>query len=194
MAAAGGRDTLSRVRVIGWSGRARVLIGMTPVDLLVEARIEPFVRSRADTWLANEGRSAARTVMIERDGGFLVHDGAQTNLPLEQALLQRQQMGVYGYLLLAPAIVTAAGPRRLNAGREGYPPIELDLDGSGRIVSAKYTLAASSPDGPAIRQHLIFGGTVAADGIRFPRTISIVQDGRPSQRTTIDDLYVDLAP
>lgn len=193
MAAAGGRALLSRVRVLSWSATARVLIGTTAVDLLVEQRIEPFVRGRADTWLADEGRSTARTVMVERDGAFLVHEGAQTTMPPAQALFQRHQLGAYAYLLLAPAFVSAAGPRRLNAGREGFPPIALALGPDGRIASADYAIAAPKQNAAAVRQHLICAGSVSSMGVRYPRAISIVQDGRPFQRMAITDFSVELA-
>ena len=193
MAAAGGRDVLARLRVIAWTGSARVMLGRTPVDLLLETRIEPFVRGRSDTWLASEGRSTARTLMTERDGGFVVHEGAQTPLPAAQARFERQQLGGYAYLLLAPAFVTAAGRGRLNAVQDGYPPMTLQLAGDGRIVAADYAIASPTQDGVAVRQRWLLSGSVTAQGVRFPRTVEIVQDGRPFVRMTIDTFSVELA-
>ena len=193
MAAAGGSAVLRRVRAIAWSGTARVMLGATAVDLNVETRIEPFVRGRSDTWLEREGRSTMRTLMIERDGGFLVHEGAQTPLPAAQAQFERQQLGAYAYLLLAPAFVSAASATRLNAAREGYPPISLTLAGDGRIAAADYTIASAQRDGVVVRQHLTFAGTATSNGVRFPRNITIVQNARPLLRMTIADFAVELS-
>lgn len=193
MAAAGGEAVLRRVRAVAWSGTARTMLGKIPVDLTVETRIEPFVRARCDTWLANEGRSTARTIMVERDSGFLVHEGAQTALGYDQARFERQQLGAYAYLLLAPAFVSAASATRLNAAREGYPPIALTLSRDGRIAAADYRLTSPGPAGRSIRQHFSLVGSVSAKGVRFPRVITILQDGRPLSRLTIGDFSVDLA-
>lgn len=194
IAAAGGHDILSRVRVLSWGGTAHVLLGTTAVDLVTELRIEPFVRSRSVTWLAGQGRSTARTVMVERDSAFLVQDGAQTPMPAARARFERQQLGVYAYLLLAPAFLSAAGPKRLNAVHDGYPPISLTLGPDARIAAADYALAAPDYEDRAVRQHLSFTGTVTAGGVRFPRTTTIVQDGRPFMRMTIADFSVELDP
>jgi hypothetical protein len=192
MAAAGGEAALRRVRAVAWSGTVRMMLGKVPVDLNVETRVEPFVRSRSDTWLASDGRSTIRTVMVERDSAFLVHEGAQTPLPREQARFERQQLGVYAYLLLAPAFVSAASATRLNAARDGYPPIALTLARDGRIASAEYRIRPTDSDGLSVLQHFGFVGSVSANGVRYPRIITIVQDGRPLSRLTISDFSVEL--
>lgn len=172
----------------------RMLLGRVAVDLAVEARIEPFARARFESWLPSDGRGTRRTVMIERDGGFVVHAGAQTALLPEQARFQRQQAGAYAYLLLAPAYVSAASGTRLNASRDGYPPIALTLARNGRIAAADYRIASPDRDGVAVRQRLGCTGTVASDGVRFPRSITVIQDGRPFSRLTITDFSADLDP
>ncbi|TPG54198.1 hypothetical protein [Sphingomonas glacialis] len=193
-AAAGGRDRLARVRVVAWSGTAWMMLGKTPVTLQVESRIEPFARARSDSWLISETRDAARTVMIERDSAFLVQGGAQTTLPAAQARFERQRLGAFAYLLLAPAFVSVAGRNRLNAAREGYPPIALTLGRDGQIAAADYVLTAPAPGAPSIRQHFSFTGSVSAQGVRFPRVTTMLQDGRPSLRLTITDFSVELSP
>lgn len=194
MAAAGGRDLLARVRAMTWTGTARMMLGTTPVALGVETRIEPFERARADTWLLSDGRIATRTVMIERDSAYVVQDGAQTALPAAQARVERQRLGAYGYLLLAPASVTAAGGQRLNATRDGFPAMALTLGADGTLLSADYAIAAPEPNGAALRQHFAFAGSVTAQGVRFPRMTTILQNGRPLLRLTITDFSVELNP
>ena len=170
----------------------RMMLGKVPVDLNVETRIEPFARGRSDTWLESEGRSTIRTIMVERDSAFLVHEGAQTALGHEQARFERQQLGAYAYLLLAPAFVSAASGTRLNAAREEYPPIALTLARDGRIAAADYRIETPDCEGRSVRQQFSFVGSVSSNGVRFPHVITIVQDGRPRSRLTIRDFSVDL--
>ena len=193
MAAAGGADVLRRVRAVAWRGTARMMLGTTPVDLATETQIEPFVRGRCDTWLASDGRSTARTVMVERDSAFVVHEGAQTTLPPAQAVYERQQLGLFAYLLLAPAFVSAASATRLNAVHEGYPPIALTLAPDGRIAAADYAIAAPDRNGVSVRHHFGFIGSVSSHGVRFPKTIVTTQDGRLVARSTITDFSVELS-
>ena len=194
MAAAGGEARLRRVRAISWIGTMRMLLGGIAVDLNVEARVEPFARARFETWLPSDGRSTRRTVMIEHDGGFVVHAGAQTALPPAQVRFQRQQAGAYAYLLLAPAFVSAASQTRLNASHDGYPPMTLTLARDGRIASADYRIASPDRDGVSVRQALTLDGSVASDGVRYPRRIIVDQDGRPFSRLTIDEFSAELVP
>jgi hypothetical protein len=194
MTAAGGEAVLRRVLAVAWRGTARMMLGKVPVDLNVETRIEPFVRGRSDTWLEREGRSTIRTVMVERDSAFLVHEGAQTALAHDQARFERQQFGAYAYLLLAPAFVSAASATRLNAAREGYPPIALTLARNGRIAAADYRIATPDQEGRSVRHHFTFAGSISSNGVHFPRVITIAQDGRPLSRLTIRDFSVELDP
>lgn len=191
MVAAGGRGLLERVRTLSWSGTSRARIGGLWVDLLIEMRIEPFARARVDSWLASEGRSAMQTVMIERDSAFVVHNGAQTPLPGANALFEAQKLAVFGYLLLAQAQIGANGPERLEARRDGFPPIVLTLARDGRIAAADYALLRGAA---TVRQHFRFVGTVSAEGVHFPRVTTITQDGRAQQQMTITDFSVELSP
>lgn len=204
IATAGGAAVLARVRSLSWAGTARVIAGETngPIDLMMETRIEPFVRARSDSWPAAQGRSSGKTLMIEGRTGFMVDNTAQRALTAGMARHEREQFGVYGYLLLAGATVTNAGPRRLTAVREGFPPISLTLGADGRIVGADYLVAAPDAverpgvDGSArpIREHFVFSGTIADKGVRWPRRIEIFRHGRPFLRLAINDLSVELAP
>lgn len=197
LAAAGGAEILARVRALRWSGTAHVANGdpRGTTALSVETRVEPFVRARTDSWIAAAGRSTARTLMIERDTGFSVAGTAQRPLSAAMALSEREQFGVYGYLLLHGARLSVAGPHRLTAQRADYPPIALALAADGRIVGAEYAIASPDDDPTArpIRENWTFAGLVSDKGVRWPRSIRIARDGRPFVQLTIKDFAVELA-
>uniref|UniRef100_UPI0035CAE6E9 hypothetical protein n=1 Tax=uncultured Sphingomonas sp. TaxID=158754 RepID=UPI0035CAE6E9 len=193
VAAAGGRELLSRVRAISWTSRNRIVLGGTVVDVLAETRIEPFARWRSDTRLVGEDRTDTRTLMIERDGGFIVQSGAQVPMPGEQARFERQQFGVFAYLLLAQAALATAGPKRLTATHAGFPPIALGLASDGRVAMADYAVPPPGTTNGGM-QHFTFSGTVSAQGVRFPRKIAITQAGRDTTTMILDAFSVELMP
>lgn len=198
MAAIGGRALIERVRSLRWSGTARIFAGARTIDLGVDTLVEPFVRARSDSWPAGEGRSALRTLMIEGGRGFTVTDGKQSPLAPAATANERQQFAVYGYMLMAGARWTAGSNGRLMGEHPGFPPIELRCGRDGRIRSADYVVAspdeAAAPGDPAtlIREHFAFAGTVDDKGVRWPRKIAIVQDGKPFFALSIDQFSVEL--
>lgn len=198
MAAIGGRALIERVRSLRWAGTARVFAGARTIDLGVETFVEPFVRARSDSWPASEGRSAMRTLMIEGDRGFTVIDGKQSALGPAATAHERQQFGVYGYMLMAGARWTAGSNGRLMGEHPDFPPIEIRCGRDGRVQSADYVVAspdeAAPPGNPAsrLREHFAFAGAIADQGVTWPRRIAIVQDGKPFFALSIDSFTVDL--
>jgi hypothetical protein len=192
MAAVGGRALIGQIRSIRWSGTATVFAGTTRIDLGVETVLEPFVRARSDSWLVLEGRSTRRTLMIEGDQGFKVVDRQQSALSPEATINERQQFGVYGYMLMAGARWTAGRDGRLRGERAGFPPIEIACGPDGRIRSADYLVASPDPGGKPIREHFAFAGTMTDKGVNWPRKIAIVQDGKPFFALSIDEFVVTL--
>lgn len=191
MAAMGGRALLQSVRAISWTGTAKILDGKTPQDFGVETRIEPFSRARSQTWPLSEGRAAMRTVMIERDGGFEVVNGAQTPLPPERARYEREQFAAYAYMLLAGTNLTANGRTGVEGQRAGYPPIRFRLAPDGRLTGAEYSAAPSDPAGKPLAEHFAFSGSITATGLKWPRKIMITRDNRLYLSLTIDDLGIE---
>lgn len=192
MAAVGAPELLARVRAIRWAGTAKLFAGGKAIDLGIETMVEPFVRARSDSWIAADGRSAMRTLMIEGDRGFQVIEGKQSALPPGAAANERQQFGVYGYMLMAGARWTPARNGRLLGEHPGFPPIEISCGRDGRIQTADYLLVSPDAAGRPIREHFAFAGTMTDKGISWPHRIAIVRDGKPFLALSIDDFSVDL--
>lgn len=191
MAAIGGRVLLEQVRSIRWTGAAKIYAGGKAIDLSIETYVEPFVRARPYSWLASDGRSAMRTLMIEGDRGFTVTEGKQTALPPAATINERQQFGAYGYLLIAGARWTAAAGM-LRGSRPGFPPIEIRCGKDGRMVSADYVVASPDAGGKPIREYLRFAGTVTDKGVAWPQRLAIAQDNRPFFALSIDHFSITL--
>lgn len=188
-AAAGGRALLSRVKALNWTGMARVDAGGKPLEISVKTRVEPFIRARSDTFLFGQPETA-RSLIIEPEGGFVEKAGVRTPLPARQAEHERQQYGVYGYLLLVFAS-TRLENGRIVAERSGLPPISFLTEGD-YLAGADYAVA--SPDSDAtLNQRFLFEGEMPDKGVHWPQTITILQNDKPYFILDLDSFSVEFA-
>lgn len=192
MTAAGGRDRLKRVKALKWTGTAHVILPGRKLELGVETRVEPFGPARSTTWIASEGKAAARTMTIDAAGGTATRDGKPGPLPAAIVVEERQQFGIYGYMLLAFAPATATDDYILRARRPGYPAADLEIDDRGRLVGADYAVTDSGTGQP-VAERFSFSGMVTDQGIRWPKQIAIARGGKPYFDLTIDSFTVELA-
>lgn len=187
--AAGGRDRLARVKALSWAGHARVPTPTTTLELEVETRVEPFLRARSRSWISGRPETA-RTLLIEPEGGFVERGGTRTPLPARQVAHERQQHGLYGYMLLAQAPTRVEGDR-LVARKAGLPPVRFRMEGD-YLVAADY--AVTSPDSDAtIAQQILLEGEFRDKGVRWPQTITILHDNKPYFELDLTDFTVELA-
>lgn len=176
------------VRALAWTGRAEVATGKAPLQLDVDTRVEPFVRARSRSWLRGRPETA-RTMVIEPEGGSVERGGTRTALPPAQTVHERQQFGLYGYMLRASDDL--AKEARDHSYREaGFPPIDFHFASAG-LGAADYTI--DGPEGGKIAQRILFEGLVTDQGIRWPRSLTIVQDGKPWFKLVLDRFSVELA-
>lgn len=184
----GGRILLARVKALRWTGTARVESGGRVLEIEVDTRVEPFVRARSETRLA--GTADARTLILEPDGGWVERNGTRTPLPAAQTEHERQQYGLYGYMLLVHAPTRVVGDH-LVAERPGLPPATLLLEGDA-VMAADYAVA--SPDGAGtIAQRFLLEGELSDQGIRWPQTITILQNDKPYFILDLESFAVELA-
>jgi hypothetical protein len=186
--AMGGRTLLSRVKALRWTGTATIEAAGRTLEIEVSTRVEPFVRARSETRLA--GTKDVRTLIIEPDSGWVERKGTRTPLPPAQTTHERQQYGLYGYMLLVRAPTRVAGDR-LVAERRGLPPVTFLMEGDW-VTAADYAVA--SPDGAStVQQRFLLEGELSDQGIRWPQTITILQDGNPYFTLDLDSFAVELA-
>jgi hypothetical protein len=186
--AAGGEAALRHARVLAWEGDATVHAGERRIELEVATEVEPFVRARSDSWLRSAGRSSLRTLEVDATGGWTTRDG--TRAPMDPAAVahERAQFAVYGLMRLLdlrePGVrmqllpADASGHRGLRVQHPLAPAADLYFDGGGRLA---YLLdRVPAPDGTGeIAQRFEFEGSIEGGGVRWPRTLRILQDGRP---------------
>ena len=188
--AAMGGALLERVTALEWGGTAVVIAGGRALKLGIETRVEPFVRARSNSWILAEGRGSMRTMMIERDGGFAVISGSQRALPPLQVAHERQQYGLYGLMRFREARAERSGAVR--SSHAAAPAATFRIGADGMPVSADYIVDSPEPGRP-IREHVTFAKSIGNQGIRWPRRITIAQDGKPFLALAIEDFRVELA-
>ena len=165
-----------RLRAIGWAGGAEVNADGRTLRLGIDTRVEPFRRARSRSWLLEAGQASARTLVIEPDRGWVERDGKRADLPARQAQHERQQYGIYGYLLrLAPE---RRDDGRITAAMPGFPPATLTLDDAGDVAVADY--AVDDPEAAGtLAQSFAFSGWRTEAGVRWFRRMTITQAGKP---------------
>lgn len=178
------------VTAIGWTGRASVQAGERTLQLMVRTRVEPFRRARSTSWLVAAGPASARTMVIEPEGGWVEREGERTPLPPRQARHEREQFGIYGYLLRA--LEAGPGQGTLTLREPGYPEARFQMDGGGPRA-AEYRVSAPEEGRSSIAERFAFSGLIGQDGLRWPRRLTIMQDGRPFFTLEIEQLRIERA-
>ena len=156
-----------------WTGTARIFVGERTIDIGVSTRVVPFASARSDTWLASDGPSKTRSLVIEGDQGWIERDSARQPMPAAMLAHERLQYGLYGLMLS-----THAKDRCVHAAHDGAPPTILCFARDGRLESGSNVVP--DPDGgPPIPQSFAFDGDIVSNGTHWPRTIRISQRGKP---------------
>jgi hypothetical protein len=176
-----------QVKALNWIGTARVEIPGRTLVIEVKTRVEPFVRARSETRLA--GTSDTRTLIIEPNGGFTERDAKRTPLPPAQALHERQQYGLYGYMVRALGDMRK-DVRNMTYTQQGFPPIDFHFGGDG-LGTADYSV--DGPEGGKVAQHLRFSGVIAGGGLQWVRQIDIDQAGTPYFTLELAQFAAELA-
>jgi hypothetical protein len=164
--------------MLSWHGRACVRAGGRDLDLTVE----PFRRARSRSWITADGEARARTLVIEPHDGWLERGGRREPLPAALIAHERQQYGLYGYLLRA---LRGEGARGARLREPGFPDARFRFE-DGWPVSADYAVAAPEPGRLPVAQRFSFSDPRPGDELRWPRRIAIAQDGRPFFDLRID--------
>lgn len=198
--AAGGLARLEAVQALRWTGTARIHAAQDPIDIGVSTRVVPFTSARSDTWLLSEGPTRRRSMVIEPSRAWTERDGKVSPLPQAMAVHERAQYGVYGLMLLAPLLTPPAIVQR--APREGElecldvqmppaPRATLCFDQAWRLVRLRNRVSDAEGQG-SVDQLFKFAGEMRSNGVRWPREISIEQNGRPYFDMTLATFEVEL--
>ena len=192
IARAGGAAALSRVGVLRWTGTAKIFAGPRIIEIGASTTVRPFRGARSDTWLLTDGPSKARSLIIEGDQGWTERGGAREPLPVSQARHEAMQYALYGLMLLTPlreprARFTVDEARReITADYPGAPRTVLAFDSDFRLAGAHNVVPSPEAGAASIRQDIRFEGEItSAGGVRWPRKVTIDQNGNPYFELTL---------
>lgn len=181
----------SGVKALEWTA-----LGELPTErginrLILQTRVEPFVRAQTRRWFEAEGPDSARTLIVEPEGAWVEYQGTRKPLPDRQAAHERAQYGLYGYLLKLQAMPKPGVAQMIR--RPGFPLIMFHFEPGQPPKDAQYIVPDYASDG-TLDQRITFEGAVADGGVIFPRRITISLAGAPQGqfnfRITIDDFTV----
>ena len=71
--------------------------------------------------------------------------------------------------------------------QSGRPPVDLYVDGRGRLAHLRM-MVADPGGGPPVRQDVFLEGVIEADGVRWPAKLRLTMAGAPYFDLTIRSL------
>jgi len=191
IAAIGGGDLLRRVKALNWEAGLSIFTSNGFLNVTARTRFEPFGTVRSESWLADKGPATTLVMTLAPGGDTLTRDGTTGPLDPMVAAHERQQFGLYGYMLLVHAQTRIDG-QRLTAERSGYPPISFALNADASLRSADYAVANPTGTG-VVAQQFQFVGTVSDQGLTWPRTIALFQNETAIFNMSIKTFSVELS-
>ncbi len=181
--AAGGEAALSKVQDLYWTGTAKVTAAGKVSEVGVATVVRPFLNARFSSWPTADGPKKAHTIQVEQGKAWDVTKVTWTPMPDPQAKNENGLMGLYSFMLLTPLKSAGAtvreqagaaddGSRAIHA-THGDQEVELEFDAKGKLVRAGWAQA----DGAA--RIATFSGEVVSNGVKWPKLITITQNGAP---------------
>lgn len=196
---AGGAAALERATGLEWEGDATVHAGGRVVSIAGRWAVQPPDTAVVSTWDVTRGPETVRHLVVALPRGWLVSRGAFTPMPAAMLASERDEFYLYSVMrlvplrdssvALTPIPADSLGQRGIRARREGRPDVELYVDATGRLARLRTVLPDAS-SGERVTQDLWLGGSIEAEGVRWPRTIRITQDGAPFFHLTLRSLRV----
>jgi hypothetical protein len=184
ISAAGGAANLQRHRVLAWHGIASVNVSGRTVRIEGDWRIEPPDRAHIETFEVDKGPVSMRSLFIDGDKGWTTKDGKSIVLPQLFVGNEREQFYLYWLVRLVPMLdqefrLTTVAPdaqRRpgFRVERDGRRDATLYFTPEARLARI-VTTVTDPTSGADLTQELRFTGDLAANGIRWPRRIQVVQ-------------------
>ncbi len=187
--AAGGQAALSQVKELGWTGSATVMAEGKPTEVEMDTVVRPFTYARSTSWPKGKDATAGRTIQAQFGEAWTVNRVVWTPMPDAEAEHENQQFSLYSVMLLAPlkdASVKveegAPGPggaRNLHVEHPKAPAMDLRFDASGKLVRAAYSVRDPKGGAAPIPQVAEFSGEIVSNGVKWPKRISVTQNGAP---------------
>lgn len=190
---AGGRAALERAPVLAWTGDAVIHADGQTIEIGVDTTVRPFDYAHGISWPVAQGPSASRELLIEDGQGVVVRQGVSSPMPDAMRRHESQQYATYGLMrflpLLEPGVILTAvgvsdGLSWIEVSHPDAPTARMGFETNGRLARLANTV--SSPRGGGdIAQEFVFAGEITGGGVRWPRKLSIYQDGAPFFELTL---------
>lgn len=197
--AAGGAEALSRARALIWDGKATVHFGGRLVQIAGRWSVQPPDTAVISTYDLEVGPAGTRSLVLAAPRGWLVSDGQSTPMPPAMLATQRAEFYLYELILLAPlrspgVTLSAAEPDSLGqvgirVEQPGRPSAVVYLDDQDRLTHVRLRVPSESTGKPEW-QDVWLEGTIEAAGVRWPRELHLLVNGKPYFDLTIESLRV----
>lgn len=183
------------VRLLSWKGTAQVKAGDQTLVLGVDTQVAPFRYARSDTWILKDGEASKRSMVLDQAQGWIIRQGQRSPMPAAMFAHETDQFALYGLMLAAlegdpsVAITTLSGEgrlKRLQAARASAPTTVFWRDAKGRLVRARNS-PRPADGGVPLEQTFQFSGEIASNGLRWPRSITIQENGAPYFHLTLSE-------
>jgi mono/diheme cytochrome c family protein len=186
--AAGGEAALKNAHELDWSGTASVTAAGKTTEVELQTIVRPFTYGRSTTWPTGKPREA-KTIQMDFGKAWSVSRVTWTPMPEAQEASEVQQFSLYGVMVLqtlkGPGVKVsetapgADGTRNLHVEHPKAPAMDLRFDKSAKLIRAAYSVRDPAGGPTPIPQVAEFSGEIVSNGVKWPKTISIKQNGAP---------------
>jgi hypothetical protein len=146
-----------------------------PPDSAVVATYEPA-----------RGPASTRRLIVSGARGWLERNGQLTPMPASVVANERDEFYLYSIIRLVPLRASGVrltaiepdslGQRGLRVSQAGRPDVDLYVDGTGRLAHLR-ALVTDALSGSPATQDFWLAGTIEASGVRWPRSLRLLQNG-----------------
>lgn len=196
---AGGAEALSRAKAFVWDGKATVHFGGRVVRIAGRWSVQPPDTVVVSTYDLEEGPAGTRSLVLAAPRGWLVSGNEVTSMPATMLASERAEFYLYELIRLvplrSPGVTLSAAPpdslgqQGIRVEQPGRPSAALYFDESGQLTHVRFRVPSVST-GQLEWQDAWLEGTVEAGGVRWPRQLHLLVDGKPYFELTIESLRV----
>ena len=185
---AGGAEALEAARGFAWDGAAVVTAGGRDVRIAGRWEVQPPDTAVVATYDVTQGAGATRSLVLATPRGWLVSGERFSPLPATMMASERSEFYLYELIrlvtltdstvTLSPAPPDTVGQTGIKVSQPGRPTAFLFMDTCGRLSHVR--LQVPSPEtGKLEWQDAWLTGVIEAEGVRWPRELRLLVDGKP---------------
>jgi hypothetical protein len=185
---AGGAEALEAARGFAWDGAAVVTAGGRDVRIAGRWEVQPPDTAVVATYDVTQGAGATRSLVLAAPRGWLVSGDRFSPLPATMMASERSEFYLYELIRLVTLTDTAVtlssapadtvGQTGIKVEQPGRPTAFLFMDTCGRLSHVRLQVP-SAETGKLEWQDAWLTGVIEAEGVRWPRELRLLVDGKP---------------